>query len=219
MDKAIGDLNEALRLNPQNVEGHQNRARLLAKKGEADGAIGDLSEALRISPTDAESYRLRGIVYTSKHDFDHAVTDFTALLKLNSTNTEAYVHRTDAYWLKGDFQSAIADCRTLFQLYPRSAAHCNKLAMMLATCPSVSARNGKEAVEVARRACRLSAWDEHCLATLAAAYAESGDFGQALKYQKQALAMANWPDPERKEMQKRLDLYEQGKPFHETAPQ
>ena len=56
-------------------------------------------------------------------------------------------------------------------------------------------------------------------ATLAAAYAESGDFEQALKYQKQALAMANWPDPERKDLQKRLDLYEQGEPFHEAAPQ
>ena len=122
-----------------------------------------------------------------------------------------------AYWLKGDFPNALADCRTLAQLTPRDPQGINLLATMLATCPDASVRNGKEAVEVATQVCELTGWKEpHCLATLAAAYAESGGFEQALKYQKQAMAMPGLNDSERKTMQTRLDLYQQGKPFHEA---
>jgi tetratricopeptide (TPR) repeat protein len=122
-----------------------------------------------------------------------------------------------ASWLKGDFQSAVADCRTIVQLNPRATYYWRKLSMMLSSCPDASVRDGKEAVEAARKACELSDWKEPlCLVTLAEAYADSGDFKQAVKYQKQALAMTDWPAPQRDELQRRLALYQQGKPYHEA---
>jgi hypothetical protein len=97
------------------------------------------------------------------------------------------------------------------------AHRCADLAALLATCPDASVRNGNQAVDFARHACELTEWKlPYCLVTLAAAYAESGDFPQAVKYQKHVLTMRPWTDSERDEIQAHLDLYQQGKPFHEV---
>jgi hypothetical protein len=50
---------------------------------------------------------------------------------------------------------------------------------------------------------------------LAAAYAESGDFAEAVRWQKQALADANLHPDERAEYQQRLKLYEEKKPYRD----
>ena len=52
--------------------------------------------------------------------------------------------------------------------------------------------------------------------TLAAAYAETGDFEQAVKYEKRALAMPDMTAEHRAESQERLELYEYKKPYRET---
>jgi tetratricopeptide (TPR) repeat protein len=216
MDKAMDDLNEAIRLDPKDEQAHRNRAVLFLKKGDADAAIADFGKVIQLNPRAVESYRMRGMLYLSKHDFDPAISDFTALLKLDSTNSEAYANRMGAYWLKGDYQNGVADCKMLVQLNPGKSHDWNELALMLATCPEASARDGKEAVVAAKKACELSEWQmPPYIASLAAAYAEAGDFKQAVKYQQQALAMPGWPETSRDDMQKRLQLYQQGKPFHE----
>jgi tetratricopeptide (TPR) repeat protein len=94
----------------------------------------------------------------------------------------------------------------------------NTLAWLLATCSDASVRNGKQAVEIARNACDLTKWgDWRYLDTLAAAYAETGDFESAIKFQKLAINLQNLvtnEDPNG--LKPRLDLYQQQKPYHET---
>ena len=48
---------------------------------------------------------------------------------------------------------------------------------MLATSPDAKLRNGRRAIELATRACELTKYKAaYILSTLAAAYAETGDF-------------------------------------------
>ena len=54
--------------------------------------------------------------------------------------------------------------------------------------------------------------DYSCLGTLAAAYAESGDFAKALVFQGKAIESAS--EEEKPAMRSRLELYKQGKPYH-----
>ena len=62
---------------------------------------------------------------------------------------------------------------------------------MLATHPDAFLRDGELATRLAQRACDLTGHKEPVLvATLAAAYGESGQFDEAIATAKQALALA-----------------------------
>jgi Flp pilus assembly protein TadD len=88
------------------------------------------------------------------------------------------------------------------------------LAAIYATCPNAKYRDGKKAVENASKAQQLSGGSEYTtLGTLAAAYAESGDFAKAREFQEKAINLA--PEKSNQEMRSRLELYKQRKPYHE----
>jgi TPR repeat protein len=91
----------------------------------------------------------------------------------------------------------------------------NDFAWFLATCPDQSQRNGKDAVTYANKACQLSGWKKaNFISTLAAAFAELGDFDTAVKYQQQAIAMGS-DYPDKQEMEKALKLYQERTPYRE----
>jgi hypothetical protein len=55
--------------------------------------------------------------------------------------------------------------------------------------------------------------------SLAAAYAEMGDFEQAVKFQKKVLEMTKPSNGNYKGMEKRLGLYQEHKPYREHPNQ
>jgi serine/threonine-protein kinase len=93
----------------------------------------------------------------------------------------------------------------------------NYRAWLWATCPEPEFRDGKKAVESATKACELSKWKErNDLDTLAASYAETGDFDQAVKWEEKAIALTPESEAgEKKARNERLALYRNGKPYHQ----
>jgi curved DNA-binding protein CbpA len=120
-------------------------------------------------------------------------------------------------WLrKKDYTRALRDYEEAIRLDPNSNLACYRCAWLLATCPDSEIRDGKRAIQLATRACNLSGWKDGIdLDVLAAAYAEAGDFDNAILYLKKALENphplleADYGDAFRQ----RLALYEQRKPF------
>ncbi len=90
----------------------------------------------------------------------------------------------------------------------------NGLAWVLATCPLAAFRDGRRAVEAATRACELTEWKiPNNLDTLAAAFAESGDFETAIKWQTKQLESPDLTPSQIADAKAHLALFKLQKPF------
>ena len=109
-------------------------------------------------------------------------------------------------------------CNRAARLSANEARAHNARAWILATCSDSKYRDGGKAVESAKTACTLTDWKQPSfLDTLAAAFAESGDFENAIKWQSKAIELATDP-AEKHELQSRLKLYQDKKPYRQHGP-
>jgi tetratricopeptide (TPR) repeat protein len=121
---------------------------------------------------------------------------------------------------KGDIAGAIAHYRMALQINRDFPEALNNLAWLLASNPDASVRNGPEAVRLAGRACQLTEYHRTTLVgTLAAAYAEAGRFPEAVATAEKACALASTVGDKVLVARNRelLELYRDGKPYHEPA--
>jgi tetratricopeptide (TPR) repeat protein len=223
-DKAIAQFNEALRLDPHHASAYGSRGRAWNSKGEFDKAIADCNEALRLNSTlpDAFAYYVRGWAWAHKGEQDKAIADYDQVLAINPKYADAYCSRAAAWNAKGEYDKAFADGNQAFAVAPNDAGACNCLAWFQATCPDEKYRDGKKAVKNASRACQLSGEkDWSFLDTLAAAYAESGDFEKAEETEAKAIGLAETgksvTDKDKAAVRSRLELYKQGQPYREPS--
>jgi tetratricopeptide (TPR) repeat protein len=124
---------------------------------------------------------------------------------------EVFARRGDAYFQTKQYSLAVRDYDEAIRQAPESARVHNNLAWLLATAEDPSVRDGNRAVDEAQMACRLSQWSNNCRDTLAAAYARTGAFPEAIESQQKALA---GPDSAGNAgMRDRLVLYQSRKPW------
>ena len=113
----------------------------------------------------------------------------------------------------GRFEDAIVQYDKAYAANPNSTDVQNNLAWILATCHNAPLRDGTRAVKLAKQAAQNTNYtDASMLDTLAASYAEAGDFANAVRTQREAIRLtpANYRDG----LQQRLDLYLRDKPYH-----
>jgi len=92
---------------------------------------------------------------------------------------------------RSDFAGAVAVYHAALQTHPDLPELLNNLAWLLATCPDAQTRDGAQAVKYAERACALTHYTATTIVgTLAAAYAESGRFDDAILTAQKACDLA-----------------------------
>jgi tetratricopeptide (TPR) repeat protein len=210
--KAIEYFGEAIRIDPKFVLAYYNRAITLQQVGDEQRAIRDYSEAIRLEPRFADAYTGRGAAYENLKQYDRAIRDYTEAIRLAPGVALIHANRASSYDKLGRHPEAIRDYEEALRLGPRDDETLDAFAWLLATVSDPRLRDGKRAVALAREACELTQWKEpNHIDTLAAAYARSGAFESAVKWQMKALE-----DPGHrkfKEAQERLSLYRAGKPY------
>ena len=147
-----------------------------------------------------------------------AIELLNAALDKDPNNLTLLITRADCFLSAGEDRKAVAEYEHLLKLKPsglRKMVIFNNLAYLLATSPDDDVRDGKRAVDFAETAKLLSEKPSpYVIDTLAAAYAEAGQFDKAVEAGHEAIKLA--PENQREEFRKYLKLYEARKPRRET---
>lgn len=213
-EKALADVDRALELEPDRIAAVRLRAMLLAGADRFDEAIAAM-ETLRGDAGNDMLVQLQlAMLYTAADKYDQALKTFNAVLAEDPDNTLALHGRADVLLNVGRQAEAIADYEKCIKLDVADSAVLNNLAWVLATSPNDQLRDGKRAIELAAKAAELTEFKKpHILSTLAAAYAETGDFAKARQWSEKALEIAG--DDDREPLAKELESYRAGKPWRE----
>lgn len=193
-------------------------ARALAGKGDAlicldkyDDAIASYAQAIEIDPKWFD-YLGRGLAFRAKGDSTKALQEFSAGIAIAPNIPAFYVYRGIVLKAQGDATGASADFDKVSRLISDSPGGFNRYGWALATSPIKADRDGDAAIQYATHACEMTSWNRaNELDTLAAAYAEAGQFQEAVKWQTTALEAGGNID--RDDFKARLALYQKGQAY------
>jgi tetratricopeptide (TPR) repeat protein len=213
-DEGIAQYREAWRLNPTSTTAHGYIGTALAEQGRHAEALGYLREAARLNPKDAKHRIDLADTLTALDRLDEAVVQYREAIRLKTD--VGWVHYQLAWRLAklGRWAEAVSEYRESLRLTPDQPEALSALAWLLATCPDDAVRDGAESVRLAERASQKRAGDPSTLDVLAAAYAETGRYEDAIRTAEKARQLAT----SRADIEKRLALYGRRQPYRQTQP-
>jgi tetratricopeptide (TPR) repeat protein len=230
-EKALADIDHAIRVQPQLIEPYRMKAEILAATDRLDLAMAELERLIPQvnGPVQALLLSRLGAFHMIASQPRKAIEVLDKAIALDSDDSGAYRLRADAYLNIGKHAEAVADFRRALADSEEDEGLLNNFAWVLATSPDDNLRDGAEAVKLATAACELTGYETpHILSTLAAAYAETGDFENAVKWSKEAVELsqkeigAATTDEQRtllesnhEQLKKEVTSYEEGKPVRE----
>jgi tetratricopeptide (TPR) repeat protein len=187
-DEALVDIEAVLKENPDLPTVRALRAQALASKERWPEAIAEMKSLADSQPEQPE-FRLQLAVYYLLAKQPHkAIEAYTEVLNQDADNQLALRGRADSLLNVGDHAAAVKDFEKAYAADPKDTGMLNNYAWVLATSPDDAVRDGKRAIELATKACELTEYKQtHILSTLAAAYAEAGDFAKAREWSQKAL--------------------------------
>jgi tetratricopeptide (TPR) repeat protein len=221
VDEATAEFQKVVEIQPDYADGHNNLGVVLLQKDAVEEAMSEFQKALEIKPDYAEAHNNLGDVLLQKGGTDEAIAHFQKALETDAGYANAHTHLGTALLLKGRPDQAIAQYQKALEIKPDQVFVLNNLAWLLATTPGTSLRNGAKAVALAAQADQLSGGgDPTILHTLAAAYAEEGNYGRATVTARRGLelAMEQKNDALAAALQKEIKLYEADTPLRGVKP-
>lgn len=217
--QAVGQLfARIVELEPKNIDGRVWLATNLTNQNKLDEAIAQYRAVLELDPDHVlAKMRLSAALNETGH-LDEALDLLLQVTEKSPENCEA--HRVAAHLcdLKHDSARAIGLLDKALQRCDGDPRILNDLAWRLATTADTKLRDGARAVELARKASALASDDNpYYLDTLAAAYAEVGDFEKAVAIADRAVNVAQETGDGQVgvEISARRAIYQAGKPYRE----
>jgi spermidine synthase len=221
LDGAAGAFEATLRIRPDFAESLDNLGVIRERQGKIDEATSYFDKALRSDPTLADAHNNLGIVLAEQGKSGEAIDHFRQAIRVKPGLASAHRNLALALERAGRAGEAVPEYREALRWSPGVPGVALRLAWILATDADPHVRNGAEAVRLAQATSAASGdRDPQALDVLAAAYAESGRFDDAVRSAERALDLAG---PTASADAKagaaaRLDLYRSHRPFRSATP-
>ncbi|MFT7619895.1 MAG: Flp pilus assembly protein TadD [Planctomycetota bacterium] len=188
----------------------------LQKSGQNSKALKQVQQALKLDPYFAKAYILLGELFVSAGKYQSALTCFQKAIEAKPKEYGGYISYGTTLTMFGQSGNAILSLRHALTLAPQEAKSNIKghLAWALATNMKCTTQEALESVQLAKEVADVFK-NAVSYDILAAAYAATGDFGQALDFLKEGISMArsNGMKERLKEMKSREAVFGQMKPF------
>lgn len=184
---AIAELERLVQLNPENRLLLMQLASMYQMDDRPRKALRIADRLINAEPTDWQALRLRGDVLLALGRHADAINDYEEAVKNIPEDEE-------------DLSGVL-----------------NNLSWVLSTSPEDSVRNGDRALEAGLKACELTEYKKsHILSTLAAAYAELGQFDKAIEWSSKAVELGAKEEAEQlDQLKEELKNYQDKKPWRE----
>ena len=175
-------------------------------------------EALRIYPTYGEAHRNLGYAFFLENNVDAAIAEWQIIIKNHPRDYKTLEALGVAYSQKCDFEAASTAFESAIKINPELWFSRAQLAWLLATCPEERVRNGEKALNVATPLLsETHKQSSRALDIMAAAYAEAGNYSNAVNCCERAIMLlsSNATPSEAMALQKRKELYRHNRPYRE----
>jgi len=220
LQEAIGHFEQAVRIRPNQAEAHNNLGAALALTGQMQGAVEQYERALRLKPDYADAHNSLGLALEKVGRVQEAIGHFEQALRFQPDFVSAHLNLGNALEQTGEFRAAIQRYEEALRIKPDSIEAQNNLAWLLATLAPANGGNPVQGLALAQRVCELTGnRAAPYLDTLAAAYAATGQFSNAVAAAGKAIDLARSAGQPQmvEQIEPRLRLYRNKQPYHQPA--
>ena len=215
-EEAAEHFRAALRMSDK-ADIHHNLAATLDKLGRVAEAIPEYKAALAREPDRVLTLVMLGKDLAARGRLAEAEPLLARAVRLDPAQIEPRRLLAVALTVEGRVEDAIRQYQEILRRSPDDLDALNNVAWIRATHADAAHRNGAEAVRLAERA-RVKSPEPQALvySTLAAAYAETGRFADAVRTCEQAIALAerDHAAQDLDHFREQLRCYRASRPFH-----
>jgi tetratricopeptide (TPR) repeat protein len=209
-----------LAVTSNNDVAENNLGIVFLRKGKLDDAISLLQAAVDLRPENSPAHENLAKALLQKGQVADALVHYRKLLELQPDNIEVHNIVGTVLIQQGHIREGVEEWQKVLAIQPDNGNAMSNLAWVFATAPDDSLRDGTKAVQLAEEALRISRRRIPIIfRTLAAAYAESGEFSKAIQTAQQGIELANSQGNAglATEIQSNIALYQERRPLRDTS--
>lgn len=210
----------ALAITRNNDVAENNLGIVFLGQGKLDDAISLLQAAVALRPENSPAHENLAKALIQKGEVADALVHYQKLLELQPDNIEVHNIVGTVLVQQHRIRDGVEEWQKVLAIQPDNGNAMSNLAWVFATSPDDSLRDGAKAVQLGQEAVRISARRIPLLfRTLAAAYAETGDFSKAIQTAQEGIELANSQGNQglATELQGNISLYQEQRPLRDPS--